>query len=265
MNCSNYLYRITNIKNNKFYVGSTSNLNVRLRRHWYDLSRNNHHCKHFQDEYNLFGREVFEVSSLEFNTLDEAREAEQLELDLRMADPLMLNIGKGVKGGDNLSKNPDKDDVVSRIKGTLVDRYKGMTKEDLILRFGQSGVLNGMYGRTHTEEVRAKISESSKGNTNSKGKIRGNSSRNNISEGAKKRVASEDYVNPFEGKHHSTETKELLSAKNKGKLPPNVKSVIAAGVHYISATEAARELGVCAETIRFRIKSKYFTDYRYPT
>ena len=61
--------------------------------------------------------------------------------------------------------------------------------------FGCFGEKNGMFGKTHSEMTKQKISSSKKN----------------------KLVGSE---NPFFGKHHSDETKEKISNANKGKKTP---------------------------------------------
>ena len=64
--------------------------------------------------------------------------------------------------------------------------------------------------------------------------------------------------NGMYGKHHSEETKRRISEKNKGKIPPNIRKVKVDGQIFESVTECAKNFGVCAGTVLFRIKSKYW-------
>ena len=53
------LYKVTNIKNGKFYIGSSTNIEIRWKNHKAAL-RNNHHInKHLQSAWNKYGEEVF--------------------------------------------------------------------------------------------------------------------------------------------------------------------------------------------------------------
>jgi len=53
------IYKITNIFNNKFYIGSTSNLIRRKKEHFRLLKQNKNHCKILQRAYNKYGETYF--------------------------------------------------------------------------------------------------------------------------------------------------------------------------------------------------------------
>ena len=53
------IYKITNIINNKFYIGSTNNLKRRRKEHFSLLSKNKNHCKILQRAYNKYGKDAF--------------------------------------------------------------------------------------------------------------------------------------------------------------------------------------------------------------
>lgn len=57
------IYKITNLINNKIYIGSTKNLYQRRIDHFYSLKINKHHNSHLQNSYNKYGTEnfVFEI------------------------------------------------------------------------------------------------------------------------------------------------------------------------------------------------------------
>jgi group I intron endonuclease len=53
------IYKIINLVNDKFYVGSTTNQKVRFRQHRKLLRGNRHHCKHLQAAWNKYGEIKF--------------------------------------------------------------------------------------------------------------------------------------------------------------------------------------------------------------
>lgn len=57
------IYKITNIINNKFYIGSSHNLKSRKWQHFNCLKRNKHHCIKLQRSYNKYGKDnfIFEI------------------------------------------------------------------------------------------------------------------------------------------------------------------------------------------------------------
>lgn len=59
------IYKITNLKNNKVYIGQSENLINREWSHFYWLDRNEHHNEHLQQSYNKHGRNNFKFEILE--------------------------------------------------------------------------------------------------------------------------------------------------------------------------------------------------------
>jgi len=137
-----------------------------------------------------------------------------------------------------------------------------LTKEEKQQKYGQSGEKNGMYGRTHTDEVKKRSSEMHKGNTYCKGKKASDETRHKMSIVASQRIGD---ANPFFGKHHSEETKQKIREANKGRLPPNTTQLVIDNVHYNSLADASRELDIPVPTILWRLKSKNkkFDNYKY--
>jgi group I intron endonuclease len=56
-NCG--IYKITNIVNNKCYVGSSINIKNRIYKHFWLLSNNKHYNLHLQKSYNKYGKSNF--------------------------------------------------------------------------------------------------------------------------------------------------------------------------------------------------------------
>lgn len=71
------IYCITNIINNKIYIGSSKNIYHRLKRHYSELKRNVHANKHLQNSYLKYGSSNFNVSILEETLYEDLAKKEQ--------------------------------------------------------------------------------------------------------------------------------------------------------------------------------------------
>lgn len=259
------VYRIC-LPDGTFYVGSAKDLDKRMAAHASQLRCGNHHNVHLQERYDrgelmILGHETFE-------TREEAFAAEQTYIDLT-PDELLLNIGRSVQGGDNLTHNPNRADILMRIGKSHRETYQNMSPEDRIKLHGQPGEKNGMFGRTHTEETRERLRQLSSTperiaaqRARRLGVVASAETRSKISEAAKLRTGDK---NPFYGRHHSEETKRKLAIASAGRLPPNMCEIVIGDKHYPSLAQAARELGVVIGTVRHRLMSKNpkFNGYRY--
>lgn len=74
------IYKLTNIKNKKCYIGSAVNLKSRLRRHLYELEKKSHSNLYLQRTFNKHGFEIFEVEILETFEFIEYKELLTVEL-----------------------------------------------------------------------------------------------------------------------------------------------------------------------------------------
>ncbi len=249
-----------------FYVGSSGKIEHRLSVHKYQLKSGTHHNSQLQEAYD--NGEVITVGIDVCETRSEAYALEQTYINTTPPE-VLLNIGVGVVGGDNLSRNPNKAEIVSRISETLRTLNGNMTPEERVDKFGKSGELNGMFGRTHTEEsrelIRQKVTTSENiaaAQARRLGVKATDETRKKISEYAKTRTGEK---NSFFGKQHSDEFKQRMSESKKGTLPPNTRSIEIDGQIYPSMTEASRQLGVVPATILHRMKSKNpkYETYRF--
>ena len=108
-----YLYEITNRVNRMKYVGVTVNPNMRFRRHRMDLDKNEHHNKHLQSAWNMYGGQSFEFDVLGITTCEEDVCLDEMAYIHRYW-PNCYNMAKG---------NPD----------TKYSRYNGTVKKDSIV------------------------------------------------------------------------------------------------------------------------------------
>jgi group I intron endonuclease len=270
-----YVYKIINKINNKFYIGRTQNLKERWNQHIERLRNNKHHCIHLQRAWNKCGEENFEFKLLKvFNTGNpEDDRYLAIKLEQHFLDNFKLgteiyntshNALSGALKGENhpnYKKHP-KDWMSEEGYKRTMEFHKNKnvegknnpfyrknhseeTKKILREKCPNYGEKNGFYGKTHTEETRKKLSEMAKQRTGEK--------------------------NPFYGKKHTKETKEKISNKLKGRMKgiplseeqkqkmrknsPNNTKVMINGVVYISFSDAARKLGINRKIIAKRARS----------
>lgn len=86
------VYKIQNLVNGKYYIGSTvDSFNKRLNHHYHALIRGNHKNEHLQNAWNKYGENSFEFIILEVCELEQVREREQYYID-QIPENLRYNI-----------------------------------------------------------------------------------------------------------------------------------------------------------------------------
>lgn len=179
------IYTITNLVNDKFYVGSTINKKVRFREHRKQLRGNRHHCKHLQAAWNKYGEEKFV-----FKVVQEVPDGESLSA----AEDAWLREHYGTSQCYNSG-------------ATAVAPWRGVPKEQ-----------HPAFGRPKTEEERASISKSLKefyaediANHPRFGKAHSDETKELIRQ---KKLASP--TRAWQGKKRSAETKQKISEAQRG-------------------------------------------------
>lgn len=75
------IYKITNIHNGHFYIGSSYNVGKRITQHKADLRKNKHHSPYLQRSWNIYGEGGFIFSVIEECSRDDLLSIEQKYLD----------------------------------------------------------------------------------------------------------------------------------------------------------------------------------------
>lgn len=274
------IYYILCLCSDRAYVGSSKNIERRFDRHKYELNNNSHHNIFLQRAWNKYGPEQFKFLIIE-ECYDDIFELEQEYLN-NIPDGY-YNIGKSASGGDNISRHPNREDIVARIRASLNEKISLMTEEERREKWGRIGDSNPNYGNKWNDEQRAHMSRlmmgvyrggGGGGNTGPsyrKGKTfdqlfdeeTATRLKTSLSKAAKKRIGEK---NSFYGKRHSDATKKKISNKNKGKYRGSQeKKVLIEEKEYRSVSEAARRLNVAPATIINRIRSSNpkFKFYEY--
>ena len=229
------IYRIRNIVNGHCYYGSSKNIEKRWKTHISRLNCKTHHSCILQNAWIKWGEDNFKFEVVELCEEEKLFEIEQTYLD---ENPI-YNIGKTASGGDNLTNNPNRDDIIERITNSVIEMYENMSDD----------------------EKKEKHSKPMEKNPNWKGGVTYNYCKcgKRISYNAKTCKKCGDQSgenNPFYGKHHTDENKKYLHDIFSGKKNDiNNKEIIINGKEYRSYTDAGIELNMCWGTIRHRCLS----------
>lgn len=103
-NLQSGVYKITNLVNNKIYIGSSCKLKNRKREHFYGLKSNKHGNPRLQNSYNKYGEDNFSFEIIETCDLDSLLIREQYYIDI--LDPF-FNICK--VAGSTLGVRPSEE------------------------------------------------------------------------------------------------------------------------------------------------------------
>ncbi len=182
---SNVIYKIRNVVNDKFYVGSTKSTKVRFKNHRRLLRNGKHHCKHLQAAWNKYGEDCFKFEVIEVVEGDNALwNAENAWLLQWVGRPECYNSGRtaeapnrGLAKEENpLTGRTRPPEVNAQVAQALKDYYaenphprqgKKHTPETLdkiaANRTPPRGEAHYRYGKTLDEETRKKIGDTQRG------------------------------------------------------------------------------------------------------
>lgn len=150
------IYKIVNLNNGKCYVGSAKDFNTRRDKHFKLLNDNKHFNIKLQRSYNKYGPNAFSFEIIEPFEYNKAKLRDRENFWIKQLNSKIngYNIADA-NGGDCLSYHPLKDQIVAKMSKTQKDRNSKLSRNERIQLFG--GENNGMYGKNHSEESKAKI------------------------------------------------------------------------------------------------------------
>jgi group I intron endonuclease len=238
------IYRIKNLINGKCYYGSSKNIEKRWKTHLNQLRDKKHINCILQRAWNKYGEDNFIFEIVEECEFKNIFEVEQKYIDT-CGD---YNIGLKASGGDNLTKNPNRDKIIENIKKGSKLWRDSLSDEERKERFSkpldknpnwrggstfvycECGKRIG-YSHTHCNQCRPRS----------------------------------DKNNPFFGKTHSEKTIKILRERMLGNIPINRKEIVINDIDYISYNDASDKLGIPITTIRWRVLSKNpkYKDYYF--
>jgi group I intron endonuclease len=204
----NGVYQILNIKNDKVYIGSSNNINRRLRDHVNKLLKNKHKNIYLQHAFNKYGIDSFRINILEI--VDDRKfliEKEQSWIDV-------FN-----------SSNPQHGyNVCEFANSTLGFKHSEETKKKMSV--SRSGENHHFYGKKFSRQHLDNLSKSRKGeNHYNYGNDLSIETKNKISDSHKGKPLSEEHKQKLseshKGKKLSNEHKEKIRKAHIGKKHPN--------------------------------------------
>lgn len=250
------VYAIINSVTNKRYIGSSVNIERRIKTHFYELGKNSHNNAYLQNAYNKNGKDAFTVVVLEECKLENVRERENYYINLFnsansdfgyniLSD---ANIGVGVSMSDEVKKQ---------------------------ISIACSGSKNGNFGRKHTEEELQRMRDNRWG----VGYIK--RPRKRYPYKPKNPPLTKEQRSQIARDRMTPEVREKLSIANKGKIVSeetkmkqslhrrgednannklsketvfNIYNELSSGVHYM---DVCKKYGICVSTC-YKIKRKEY-------
>lgn len=214
-----FVYRFTNLINDKVYIGSTNNPKERLHLH----------KQHSKTKSNLFYRAIRKYGWILFTEMTVIEECcplirnERENYWIQYYDSMNPSKGYNLKLADNSSPTQETRDKISKAnKGKKwTDKQKETFKEWHV---------DGMLGKRHTEETKKKLSDIKSGEKHHFfGKNHTEETKKKMSDASKGRVISSETrekiknsllgeKSPRFGKENSEYQKRRASEANKGKV-----------------------------------------------
>lgn len=169
------IYCIENLVNHRKYVGQSTNIFDRWRRHIYALNQGSHENDYLQKSWVKYGQDNFSFSILE--KCEETQLNDKERYYIEKFNTLNRECGYNLKSGGQDS-NFYTDEVKDRIRKGVKASYddpdrRKIQRENALKQWSDPtikskilGENNGMYGRHHTEESKRKMGEKKKGQIN---------------------------------------------------------------------------------------------------
>lgn len=259
------IYKIINLVNDKFYIGSTTNKKVRFRQHRKLLRGSRHHCKHLQAAWNKYGEAKFDfVIAEEVDDDVNLQLVEDKWLKEHYGKPYCYNSGaaaiapwRGVYGADH-----------PNFGRSITEDQKLQISRSLKTFYAEDYSNHPRVGKTHTEETKERIRQAKLANPTRAwlGKERSQETKDKIGatqKGAQKatrtvseagkakiRTAAEaGHYNHWEGRTHTAESKAKMSK------PVVATSASGQEIHADSITHLRISTGLKAPTINRALKA----------
>ncbi len=242
------IYKITNVTNGKFYVGSTVDTRVRFQTHRRQLRKGTHHCEPLQRAWEKYGEECFKFSIAE-NVLcrDDLFEVENRWLSEHHGKIYCYNISRyadaparGLKHSEERKANAS-----ARMMGKQFAKgYKRTPEECETIRQRAMGRAN-FLGKTHSEEARARLSAAHQGKQHRLGHQNSPEHRARISVAMKGKAKSPEHVEKIRQRMIGTSYAKgrIVTDEMRARMSHPVRE-ITSGTKFASIAAAAEFYGL---------------------
>jgi len=217
------IYKITNLINGKFYIGSTVDLDKRWKNHKRALNKEVHHSSLLQYDWNFYGKDVFvfeiieEVLNKSFLIGLESYYFGVLRPEYNMCPPFKSRFG--IKHSDETKRKIGLKSLGRRhsieTKKKISETHKGIKLSDE----HRQKLSKSHIGKRPSQETLKKLRESHLGNKSALGNKWSEEAKKKLSEIRKERFKNKEN-HPVYGKPRSEETKQKLRIINLRKKRP---------------------------------------------
>ncbi len=161
MKTKTVIYSITNIINNKKYVGSAVNYKIRWVRHLSELKHNRHHSVYLQNAYKKYGKENFVFEILEYvNEINELINREQFWID-EINPEYNMTLIAGLKSHLGMKRSEEtKKKISEALKGKKIseEHKKKISYAKKGVKIDGSNMNKDKKGKSLSENHKTKIS-----------------------------------------------------------------------------------------------------------
>jgi group I intron endonuclease len=195
------IYCIEHVTSLRRYYGSSINIEKRIASHKRDLRLGRHHNIQLQRAVAKYGIESFDFKVVEETVYLSRKELLDYEQTFIDANKTGYNMAPA-NGGDCISKHPDHELIVAKIRDANNKRYAALSESERKEKYGRPGSTNPNYRNGGVSFKICPICNCNRISSQSSccGKCRDRSGSHN----------------PFYNKQHSEETKEILRKANSG-------------------------------------------------
>jgi group I intron endonuclease len=212
------IYRITNMANGKFYIGSAESFARREWQHKYALRRNEHKNPRLQAAWNKYGEEMFVFEVIE-----------EIAPDRNAFDIENTYLHKVVGQEDCYNINTDAVGMRTGIKLTAETKQRISTNR----KGKHGGEKHYRFGKTVSEETKAKIGDAQRGKPKAPGRKVSEEGRAKI-----QAAAAAGHYSHWEGRTHTEGAKTKLRRPIYAVLPDGTRR------DFAGTALAGEELGV---------------------
>lgn len=205
------IYKIqSTVKPERYYIGSSINVDNRCKTHLKSLRKNSHHSNKLQNHFNKYGKE-----DLQFFVLLECNKEELLNKEQYFINSLIpfFNICKVAGSPLGVIRSAETKEKISKANKGTISGFKGKQQTEEV----KERLRNINTGKKLSEETKLKIREK----TQNKPKTEDVKNRMSQAKKLQSKETKQRISEAKRGKPLSKEHKEKLSESLKGRTSPN--------------------------------------------